>query len=67
MLALDRQEFTGIVGEIPIFPFLEMIIGLLFLEAVLVMAGNTTGVATYTLRFINYHSISSHHSPISDC
>jgi hypothetical protein len=60
MLALDRQEFTGIVGEIPIFPFFKMIIGLFFLKAVLVMAGNTTGVTPYTLCFIDHHSISSH-------
>jgi hypothetical protein len=61
MLALDRQEFTGIVGEIPIFPFFEMIIGLLFLKAVLVVAGNTTRMTTYTLRFIDHHSITSHY------
>jgi hypothetical protein len=58
MLALDRQEFTGIVGEIPIFPFFEMIIGLLFLKTVLVMTGNTTRMTTYTLCFIDHHSIS---------
>jgi len=61
-LALDRQEFTGIVGEIPIFPFFKMIIGLFFLEAILVMAGNTTGMTTYALCFIDHHSISSHNS-----
>jgi hypothetical protein len=63
MLALDRQEFTCIVGEIPVFPFFKMIIGLLFLKAVLVMAGNTTGVTAYALCFIDHHSISSHNSP----
>jgi hypothetical protein len=62
MLALDRQEFTGIVGKIPIFPFFEMIIGLFFSKAVLVMTGNTTGVTTYTLCFIDHHSIPSHES-----
>jgi hypothetical protein len=62
MLALDRQEFTGIVGETPIFPFFEMIIGLLFLKAVLVMTGNTTGMTTYAFRFVNHHPISSHES-----
>jgi hypothetical protein len=60
MLALDRQEFTGIVREIPVFPFFEMIISLLFLEAILVMTGNTTGVTPYTLCFIDHHSISRH-------
>jgi hypothetical protein len=62
MLTLDRQEFTCIVREIPIFPFFEMIIGLLFLKAVLVVAGNTTRMTTYTLRFIDHHSVSSHES-----
>jgi hypothetical protein len=62
MLALDRQEFTGVVREIPIFPFFEMIISLLFLEAVLVMACDTTGVTTYTLCFIDHHPITSHES-----
>jgi hypothetical protein len=60
MLALDRQEFTGIVWEVPVFPFFEMIIGLFFLKAILVMTGNTTGVTPYTLCFIDHHSITSH-------
>jgi hypothetical protein len=62
MLALNRQKFPGIIGEGSVFPFLKMIIGLFFFKTILVMAGHSTSMTTYTLRFVDYHSISSHES-----
>jgi hypothetical protein len=60
MLALDWSKFTCIVGKSPVFSFFEMIIGLLFLKAILVMAGHSAGVTTHAFRFVDHHSISRH-------
>jgi hypothetical protein len=62
MLALNREKFAGVIREFPVLSLLKMIVSLLFCKTVLVMAGHPTGMTTYALRFINYHSISSHES-----
>jgi hypothetical protein len=63
MLALNREKFAGIIGEGSVFPFFKMIIGLFFFKTILVMAGHSTSMTTYTLRFVDDHSVSSHNSP----
>jgi hypothetical protein len=62
VLALNRQELATVIRKCSILPLFEVIVGFLFLEAVLIMASDSTGVTPYTFRFINNHSITSHHS-----
>lgn len=63
VLALNRQELTPIIWEGSIFPLLKVIVSLLFVEAVLVVTGHSTGMTPHTFRLIDHHSIPSHNSP----
>jgi len=63
MLALDRQELATEIWKSAILPLFEMIVGFFCVEAILIMAGHSTGMTPYTLRLINHHSISCHNSP----
>jgi hypothetical protein len=72
MLALNRQELTGVIRERPVFSLLEMVIRFFICKIVLVLTGHPTGMTAYAFCFIDDHSVSRHNSPnfrlsIVDC
>jgi hypothetical protein len=60
VLALDRQKLPVEIGELPEFPFFEVIVRFILPQVVLILAGDAAGIAADAFRLIDDHPVFSH-------